>query len=88
MAWAVAPDPHPVLMVHGEDDTNVPPSARRSTSTVRSAGTGPSTSRVIYPREGHGFAERNHQLDLPRRTRAWFDRWLRDETLVRPHVSP
>jgi hypothetical protein len=21
----------------------------------------------------------NHQLDLLRRTRAWFDRWLRDE---------
>jgi hypothetical protein len=23
--------------------------------------------------------ERNHQLDLLRRTRAWFDRWLRDD---------
>ena len=34
---------------------------------------------VVYPREGHGFRERNHQLDLLRRTRAWFDRWLRDE---------
>ena len=34
---------------------------------------------VIYPREGHGLVERNHQLDLLRRTRAWFDRWLRDE---------
>jgi hypothetical protein len=31
---------------------------------------------VVYPREGHGFVERNHQLDLLRRTRAWFDRWL------------
>jgi dipeptidyl aminopeptidase/acylaminoacyl peptidase len=31
---------------------------------------------VVYPREGHGLAERNHQLDLLRRMRAWFDRWL------------
>jgi hypothetical protein len=31
---------------------------------------------VIYPREGHSIRERHHQLDLPRRTRAWFDRWL------------
>jgi dipeptidyl aminopeptidase/acylaminoacyl peptidase len=31
---------------------------------------------VIYPREGHGLVERNHQLDLLRRTRAWFGRWL------------
>jgi hypothetical protein len=30
----------------------------------------------IYPREGHGLVERNHQLDLLRRTRAWFGRWL------------
>jgi dipeptidyl aminopeptidase/acylaminoacyl peptidase len=33
---------------------------------------------VIYPREGHRLAERNHQLDLLRRTRAWFERWLRN----------
>jgi hypothetical protein len=33
---------------------------------------------VVYPREGHGVAERNHQLDLLDRTRAWFARWLGD----------
>jgi hypothetical protein len=32
---------------------------------------------VVYPREGHGLEERNHQLDALRRTRAWLDRWLR-----------
>ena len=31
---------------------------------------------VIYPREGHAIQERNHQLDVLLRTRAWFDRWL------------
>ena len=33
---------------------------------------------VVYPREGHGVAERNHQLDLLDRARAWFARWLGD----------
>jgi dipeptidyl aminopeptidase/acylaminoacyl peptidase len=68
----------PVLIVNGEDDTNVPVSQaiyfHRALSWY-----GAEHELVIYPREGHGLAERNHQLDLLRRTRAWFDRWLRDE---------
>jgi len=71
----------PVLIVNGEDDTNVPVSQaiyfHRALSWY-----GAEHELVIYPREGHGLAERNHQLDLLRRTRAWFDRWLRDETSV------
>ncbi len=43
---------------------------------------------VVYPREGHGLTERNHQLDLLRRTRAWFDRWLGDPVPRRPFLSP
>ena len=31
---------------------------------------------IIYPREGHPIKERDHRLDLIRRIRAWFDRWL------------
>src|SRR5581483_8142992 len=56
----------PVLIVHGEDDTNVPVSQaiyfHRALSWY-----GAEHELVIYPREGHGFAERNHQLDLLRR---------------------
>lgn len=67
----------PVLMVHGEDDTNVPVGQaiyfNRALSWF-----GVEHELVIYPREGHGLVERKHQLDLLRRTRAWFDRWLRD----------
>jgi dipeptidyl aminopeptidase/acylaminoacyl peptidase len=69
----------PVLIVHGEEDTNVPVGQavyfHRALSWY-----GVEHELVIYPREGHGFVERNHQLDLLWRTRAWFDRWLRDET--------
>jgi dipeptidyl aminopeptidase/acylaminoacyl peptidase len=67
----------PVLIVHGQDDTNVPASQaiyfHRALSWF-----GVEHELVIYPREGHTFVERNHQLDLLRRTRAWFERWLRD----------
>ena len=67
----------PVLIAHGENDANVPVSQaiyfHRALSRF-----GAEHELVIYPREGHGFAERNHQLDLLRRTRAWFDRWLRN----------
>ena len=67
----------PVLIVHGEDDTNVP--AGQAIYFHRALNWfGVEHELVIYPREGHRFVERNHQLDLLRRTRAWFERWLRD----------
>jgi dipeptidyl aminopeptidase/acylaminoacyl peptidase len=67
----------PVLIMHGEDDTNVPLGQaiyfHRALSQY-----GAEHELVVYPREGHGLAERNHQRDLLLRTRAWFDRWLSD----------
>ena len=36
------------------------------------------TELVTYPREGHGFHERDHQLDAWSRIRSWFDRYLKD----------
>jgi dipeptidyl aminopeptidase/acylaminoacyl peptidase len=67
----------PVLIVHGENDTNVPVGQaiyfHRALSWF-----GVEHELVTYPREGHRFVERNHQLDLLWRARAWFDRWLRD----------
>jgi pimeloyl-ACP methyl ester carboxylesterase len=66
----------PLLMVHGAADTSVPVSQaiyfHRALSWF-----GAERELVVYPREGHGFTERHHQRDLLRRTRAWFDRWLR-----------
>ena len=31
---------------------------------------------VVYPREGHGIAERAHRIDFWRRARAWFDHYV------------
>jgi dipeptidyl aminopeptidase/acylaminoacyl peptidase len=65
----------PVLIVHGADDTNVPLSqAEYFHRALRRFGV--EHEYVVYPRENHSFRERNHQLDLLRRTRTWFDRWL------------
>jgi dipeptidyl aminopeptidase/acylaminoacyl peptidase len=32
---------------------------------------------VVYPREPHGIGERNHQIDVLKRVRSWYDRWLK-----------
>ncbi|MFD1933571.1 S9 family peptidase [Nonomuraea mangrovi] len=67
----------PVLILHGEDDTNVP--VAQATYFHRALRRyGVAHEFVVYPREGHAIQERHHQLDVLRRTRAWFDRWLAD----------
>ena len=68
----------PVLILHGEKDTNVP--VGQAVYFHRAlARYGVEHELVIYPREGHGLTEREHQLDVLRRSRAWFGRWLRDD---------
>ncbi|MEY9836755.1 prolyl oligopeptidase family serine peptidase [Streptacidiphilus sp. EB103A] len=65
----------PVLIVHGEEDTNVPfGQALYFHRALRHYGV--DHEFVSYPREGHLIRERNHQLDLLRRSRDWFDRKL------------
>ncbi|SBT43527.1 alpha/beta hydrolase family protein [Micromonospora auratinigra] len=65
----------PVLILHGEEDTNVPVSqAEFFHRALRAFGV--EHEYVVYPRENHAIRERSHQLDVLRRTRAWFDRWL------------
>ncbi|MFI6236140.1 S9 family peptidase [Micromonospora sp. NPDC050784] len=66
----------PVLILHGAEDTNVPlGQAVYLHRALRHFDV--EHEFVTYPREGHSIRERNHQLDVLRRTRSWFDRWLR-----------
>ncbi|WP_239152327.1 S9 family peptidase [Virgisporangium aurantiacum] len=75
----------PVLILHGENDTNVPVSqAEFFHRALRRFGA--VHEYVVYPRENHSIRERNHQIDVLRRTRAWFDRWLTPST--RRHTTP
>jgi dipeptidyl aminopeptidase/acylaminoacyl peptidase len=65
----------PVLILHGEDDTNVPVGqAMYFHRALIQFGT--EHELVIYPRENHSFTERTHQIDVLERTRSWFTRWL------------
>lgn len=65
----------PVLILHGENDTNVPAGqAMYFHRALTQFGT--EHELVIYPREDHSFTERAHQIDVLERTRAWFTRWL------------
>ena len=67
----------PVLILHGENDTNIPVGqALYFHRALTQFGT--EHELVIYPRENHSLTERTHQIDVLERTRAWFTRWLGD----------
>jgi dipeptidyl aminopeptidase/acylaminoacyl peptidase len=67
----------PVLILHGEDDSNVPVGNalyfHRALTHF-----GIEHELVLYPGENHSFTERAHQIDVLERTRSWFIRWLGD----------
>jgi dipeptidyl aminopeptidase/acylaminoacyl peptidase len=65
----------PTLILHGELDRSCPPSQAQELYQALVAA-GVETELVMYPREGHGWLEPEHQLDLWHRVRAWFDRHL------------
>jgi dipeptidyl aminopeptidase/acylaminoacyl peptidase len=65
----------PVLILHGEQDTNVPVGQAMYFHRALMQ-FGVEHDLVIYPRENHSFTERAHQADVLQRARAWFTRWL------------
>ncbi|MDQ3166233.1 MAG: S9 family peptidase [Actinomycetota bacterium] len=69
----------PILILHGEEDRCCPlGQAQELYGALVEAGV--ESELVVYPREGHGWVEREHQLDLWRRIVAWFDRHLGSDT--------
>ncbi|MGI9023254.1 MAG: S9 family peptidase [Acidimicrobiales bacterium] len=65
----------PTLVVHGEEDRCCPlGQAQELYGALVEAGV--ETELVVYPREGHGLVEGDHQVDLWRRVHDWFDRHL------------
>ena len=62
----------PTLIVHGELDLCTPVGqARELYQALVDAGA--ETELVVYPREGHGWQEWDHQIDVWRRIREWLD---------------
>jgi dipeptidyl aminopeptidase/acylaminoacyl peptidase len=65
----------PLLVLQGENDTNVP---RAESDTVVHAlrARGRPVEYVVYPDEGHGFTHRANRIDSMNRTVAFFIRHL------------
>lgn len=68
----------PLMITHGEQDRRVPiAQAEQYYRALRKRGV--EVVFVRYPREGHGIAEPNHQIDLVTRQLEWFDRHVKGE---------
>lgn len=68
----------PTLILHGAEDHCTP--LGQAVEFYRALGNqNVETKLVVYPREGHGFQERIHQLDAWQRTVSWFDRHLQGQ---------
>ncbi|HET8907449.1 MAG TPA: S9 family peptidase [Ktedonobacterales bacterium] len=65
----------PTLIVHGEQDPCVPVNQAYEFHRALLERNVP-TELVVYPREGHGFQERDHVLDVDTRMLRWMARYL------------
>lgn len=65
----------PVLVMHGEEDPQVPPyeSAQLVAALKKH---GKEYSYFTYPKEGHGFSQRDHRLDAWRKQLAFLNKYL------------
>ncbi len=63
----------PTLLMHGENDPDVP-IAEAEQYFIALKDVGVETVLVRYPREGHGLAETQHQVDSTDRCIAWYEK--------------
>ena len=65
----------PLLILHGEEDPQVPPQeSMEFTKALKQAGK--DFVYVTYPHEGHGFQQRDHREDAYRRQIEFLDKYL------------
>jgi dipeptidyl aminopeptidase/acylaminoacyl peptidase len=68
----------PLMITHGEEDRRVPiAQGEQYYRALRKRGV--DVVFVRYPREGHGIAEPNHQIDLVGRQLEWFEKYVKAE---------
>jgi dipeptidyl aminopeptidase/acylaminoacyl peptidase len=65
----------PTLILHGEQDPCVPVNQAYAFHRALLERNVP-TELVIYPREGHGLAERDHVRDMDERIVRWLEKYL------------
>jgi dipeptidyl aminopeptidase/acylaminoacyl peptidase len=66
----------PLLILHGEEDPQVPPQESAELAAALKAAGKPYVY-ITYPHEGHGFQQRDHRLDSYRRQLAFLNQYLR-----------
>ena len=71
----------PTLILHGGADSRVHPTQSMEFHRALQV-LGVPVRFVRYPREGHGIAERHHQIDLMRRIVDWLQTWIPSEGVV------
>jgi dipeptidyl aminopeptidase/acylaminoacyl peptidase len=65
----------PVMLIHGENDNNVP-IAESEQFYIALKDVGVETIMVRYPREGHGLRETGHLIDLMDRSITWYKKYF------------
>jgi dipeptidyl aminopeptidase/acylaminoacyl peptidase len=65
----------PVLLAHGDRDTNVPVTESVQAHEALTA-LGATSDLLLLPGEGHTVVGRERLVELSERVAAWFDRWL------------
>jgi dipeptidyl aminopeptidase/acylaminoacyl peptidase len=69
----------PLLILHGEEDPQVPPQeSQEFAAALKNAGK--TYSYITYPNEGHGFQQREHRLDADERELAFLNKYLKPES--------
>jgi dipeptidyl aminopeptidase/acylaminoacyl peptidase len=68
----------PLLIMHGEDDPQVPPcESQQFTAALKKSGK--TFLCFTYPKELHGFTQRDHRLDAWRKQIAFLNCYLQPE---------
>ena len=68
----------PLLILHGEEDPQVPPQeSQEFAAALRKAGK--TFTYITYPKEGHGFQQREHREDAYERELAFLDKYLKPD---------
>ena len=66
----------PVMLVHGENDNDVP-IAEDEQYYIALRDVGVDTVMLRYPREGHGLAEPKHVVDWTERSIKWYEKYFK-----------
>ena len=71
----------PLLVLQGENDPRVPKEEAEQVVEILKQ-EGRTVDVHYYPKEGHGFAKREDQIDALKRTTDWFDRYLKPQNVA------